>query len=136
MPARTDSRLWTMKVTGLSNKKPGDNARSRERLMQLRHELESLADTNNASSGTVELDQARVGRLSRMDAMQAQAMSQASGRRRDVMLRKIDAALQRLENDEFGVCLSCREPIAEKRLEIDPTVTLCIACAGKAEARR
>jgi len=81
----------------------------------------------------VELDQSKVGRLSRMDAMQAQAMAKASAERRKVMLVKIVAALARIDDDVFGYCLACDEPINPKRLELDPTATLCIACAEKAE---
>lgn len=123
----TDSRL--------SNKAKSMNVTARSRLLQLQEELEAIASINAQSSDTVELDQAKVGRLSRMDAMQAQAMSQASGRRRELMLKKIAAALARIESDEYGFCQSCDELIAEKRLEIDPTALLCIDCAEKAERR-
>jgi DnaK suppressor protein len=68
-----------------------------------------------------------------MDAMQAQAMAKASAARRELTLRRIGSALQRLEDDEFGYCLECGESINPKRLEFDPTVELCIACASKAE---
>jgi DnaK suppressor protein len=105
----------------------------RERLLALRDELERIADAGAEASAVVELDQAKVGRLSRMDAMQAQAMAQASAQRREQMLRGIDAALQRLDDGEFGYCQECAEPINPKRLEFDPTVLLCIDCASKAE---
>ncbi len=105
----------------------------RERLLKLREDLESMATTSDQSSQVVELDQTRMGRLSRMDAMQAQAMSQESGRRREVMLRKIAAALDRIDNGNFGLCQSCEEPIHRKRLEFDATTLLCIQCAQKAE---
>lgn len=105
----------------------------RDRLLELRRELESVAETAEESSQTVELDQARVGRLSRMDAMQAQAMSQATVRRRELMLQKIAAALLRIDDGDYGNCLSCDDPIAEQRLDFDPTATLCIDCANKAE---
>ena len=81
------------------------------------------------------LDQQCVGRLSRMDALQSQAMSAETKRRRDQELRRIAAALQRIEEGEFGDCESCGGPIAEARLEIDPSATLCIRCASEAEAR-
>jgi DnaK suppressor protein len=106
---------------------------SRDRLLKLRAELQAVAESGNESAGVVELDQSKVGRLSRMDAMQAQAMAQASADRRDQMLRRIEAALQRIDDDEYGYCQACDEPIAPKRLEFDPTVTLCIDCASKAE---
>ena len=105
----------------------------RARLLELREQLESIAAVGDESSQTVELDQARVGRLSRMDALQAQAMSQASGRRREMMLRKISAALGRIDNDDYGRCRSCAEMISRGRIASDPTAVLCIECATKAE---
>ena len=108
--------------------------RFREKLLQLRAKLRAAAEAGKESAAVVELDQTKVGRLSRMDAMQAQAMAQASEQRREQTLRHIDAALKRIETDEFGYCLQCDEPINPKRLEFDPTVTLCIECASKAEA--
>ena len=106
---------------------------SRERLLQLKAELEAAAKMGDESAAIVELDQTKVGRLSRMDAMQAQAMAKASAARREQMLRRIDAALVRVENDDYGICEECGEPINPKRLEFDPTVTLCIDCASSAE---
>ena len=82
----------------------------------------------------MELDQTRVGRLSRMDAMQAQAMAQATAARRETMLKKIDAALSRIDRGEFGICLGCDEDIHPKRLELDPTATHCVDCAAAAES--
>ncbi len=105
----------------------------REKLLALRAELEAVAATGDESAAVVELDQSKVGRLSRMDAMQAQAMAQASAQRREQMLRKITAALGRIERDDFGYCESCEEPINIKRLDFDPTATLCIDCANESE---
>ena len=105
----------------------------RQKLLKLRAELQAIAESGDASAAVVELDQAKVGRLSRMDAMQAQAMAKASGDRREQMLRQIEAALKRLDDDEYGYCRACDEPINPKRLEFDPTVLLCIECASKAE---
>ncbi len=105
----------------------------RHKLIALREELQSVASTSDAASQVVELDQARVGRLSRMDALQAQAMSQASGRRREATLKMIERALRRIEDDDYGHCQACDEPIARKRLEFDPTADLCIGCATRIE---
>ena len=106
----------------------------RARLLALRDELEGIAATGDESAAVVELDQSRVGRLSRMDAMQAQAMAKASSNRRQAMLLKITAALKRIDDDEFGLCRACEEPINPKRLEFDPTAIQCIDCASKEEA--
>ena len=106
----------------------------RAKLLELRAELEEVKETGAEASAVVELDQTKVGRLSRMDAMQAQAMAQASSDRRDQVLRGIDAALKRLDQEEFGYCLECGEPVNPKRLAFDPTVERCIDCANKAES--
>ena len=106
---------------------------SRERLLKLKAELEAVAESGDESAAIVELDQTKVGRLSRMDAMQAQAMAKASAGRREQMLRRIDAALVRVENDEYGICQECGELINPKRLDFDPTATLCINCAKSLE---
>lgn len=105
----------------------------RAKLLHLKAELESIADSADQASEVVELDQGKVGRLSRMDAMQGQAMAKASRERREQQLRRINGALARLDNDEFGDCLRCKEPIDSRRLEFDPTTSLCIECASQAE---
>ena len=102
-------------------------------LLDLKQSLLKAQETGDQAEQTVELDQACVGRLSRMDAMQAQAMSIETGRRRREKLRQIDAALQRIEVDEFGYCQECGEDIAAARLDFDPTVLLCIQCASAKE---
>jgi len=112
-----------------------NTAIKREQLLALRADLEAVANTAEESAAVVELDQSKVGRLSRMDAMQAQAMAQAAAQRRELMLKRIAAALVRIDNDEYGNCFSCDEPINGKRLEFDPTATLCIDCANKSEQR-
>ena len=117
-----------------SNSKPFVTEDFRKLLLHLRAKLELDASNSEGSAQVVELDQAKVGRLSRMDAMQAQAMAQASGNRRDQLLRQISAALTRIDNDEYGYCVSCEEPIPTKRLEFDPTATRCVDCASAAES--
>jgi len=92
-----------------------------------------VEEAGKAAAGTVELDQGRVGRISRMDALQAQAMSIESNRRRAAQLKRIDAALSRMERGEYGDCARCGEEIASKRLDFDPTVLLCIDCAERSE---
>ena len=110
------------------------SAEWRDRLLALRAELLSIAATGDESAAVVELDQTKMGRLSRMDAMQAQAMAKASGNRRRAMLVKITAALKRIDDGDYGLCRDCEEPINPKRLEFDPTVIHCIECASKDEA--
>lgn len=97
----------------------------------LTHHQEILDDTRTSEEfrQPVELDQTSVGRLSRMDALQDQAMALETNRRRNIELQHIDAALKRMEDGSYGYCLSCDEDISNKRLEIDPTAAVCIDCA-------
>ena len=86
------------------------------------------------AASTVELDQTRLGRLSRMDAMQAQEMAKASSRRRQMERGRIAAALRRIDEGEYGYCLSCGDLIPEPRLTIDPAAAQCVDCASRSEA--
>ncbi|MGD8429842.1 MAG: TraR/DksA C4-type zinc finger protein [Ectothiorhodospiraceae bacterium] len=107
----------------------------RERLLARRQALTEHADMRDQAADTVELDQTRTGRLTRMDAMQAQAMAQASRSRAQAELKRIAAALRRMDEGEYGYCLHCDEDIAAGRLEADPSTPLCIHCADAAEHR-
>ncbi len=110
-----------------------DTENARTGLLRLRTELEALVADSKDSAATVELDQSKVGRLSRMDAMQGQAMAQASVQRQEAMLQNVAAALQRIDDGVYGLCLDCEEPIAVKRLEFDPTVSRCVGCESRRE---
>lgn len=103
----------------------------RSRLVARLEELRELSDISKDDRAAVELDQTRVGRLSRMDALQVQAMAQAQVGRRASESSRIKSALKRIEDGDFGYCLSCDEPIAEKRLRADPATPVCVDCAGK-----
>lgn len=100
----------------------------RQRLLTAREQLLALADTRRDAQSTVELDQTCTGRLSRMDALQGQAMARANQQRVEVQLRRIEAALRRCDDGSYGDCLNCDEPIDPRRLEVDPATPLCITC--------
>ena len=107
--------------------------RFRKQLLDLRKDLELAEDSGSQAEQTVELDQSRVGRLSRMDAMQSQAMSKETGRRRRRQIREIELALERIDAGDYGFCENCGESINPKRLEVDATARLCISCAEQQE---
>jgi DnaK suppressor protein len=50
------------------------------------------------------------------------------------LIKKIKAALDRIENNTFGICESCGENITLKRLKARPVTTQCIDCKSKEEA--
>ncbi|MEX0339964.1 MAG: TraR/DksA family transcriptional regulator [Arenibacterium sp.] len=95
--------------------------------------LEEISQENERGAegqSVVMLDQQSVGRLSRMDALQNQAMAVAQQNRRDQEQRRLQAALERLEDEDFGYCEDCGDAIAYKRLELDPACRICVPCAS------
>jgi len=105
-----------------------DQSPHRKRIQEEMEELRALSDRSRDSRAPVELDQQSVGRLSRMDAMQQQSMDLAREERRRQRLAILAAALRRMDEDEYGYCLSCGDDIAAARLAADPAATLCVDC--------
>lgn len=103
----------------------------RQKLLDLQSELQETDKAGESGRQTVVLDQSSVGRLSRMDAMQAQQMALETTRRRQQQLQRINASMQRIDAGDYGDCLECGEAIDPRRLMFDPTGTLCIECAGQ-----
>ncbi len=101
----------------------------KQRLLEDRDALQELITLAKEDSAAVDLDQSKVGRLSRMDALQKQAMSQEVDRRRQMELTRIISALHRIEEDEFGYCITCGEDIEGKRLKLNPSLPQCAKCA-------
>ena len=102
-----------------------------KRLEQLREDVQRNSELTENERKPVALDQSMVGRLSRMDAIQGQAMAIETDRRRALELIRLDSALARLDAGEYGACVRCGEEIAAKRLNFDPAVTLCVDCASE-----
>ena len=95
-------------------------------------ELRKLSDSSKQSRAPVTLDQQSVGRLSRMDAMQQQAMTAANRQRNKVRLHLVDAALK-MDPDEYGICKKCDEDIGYARLKVRPESPFCVTCQNKNE---
>nr|WP_152501771.1 TraR/DksA C4-type zinc finger protein [Labrenzia sp. THAF82] len=109
---------------------PIDESSVRNKLLSLKEELEALSEISEEARAPVTLDQQSVGRLSRMDALQGQAMAQASERQRRAQIQRIEAALHRLDTKDYGYCVECGEDIAPGRLAVDPAAAFCIRCAS------
>ena len=103
----------------------------RQQLLQLQSELVNLSSASVDAAKPVELDQAAIGRLTRMDAMRAQSMAIETKVRRQHQLLIIEGALQRITTGDYGVCLTCGEEMNIRRLQVDPSYTQCIKCADK-----
>jgi DnaK suppressor protein len=107
---------------------------TREQIRDFRQQI--LADlyltiqefTSSEADRPVELDQTKVGRLSRMDAMQQQAMAAGLRERLSLRKRRLEAALARIDADTYGICCKCGDPIALARLQADLGAPFCTEC--------
>lgn len=86
------------------------------------------------SAATVQLDQSSVGRVSRIDAIQQQAMAIGFQNRLQLRKRKLEAALSRIASARFGICCECQDELETERLEADPATVFCAACASQRES--
>ena len=100
-------------------------------LLTLRSELTHDETQAKQRTKTVELDQAAVGRISRIDAIQQQKMAQAELRRIELRLRQVALALKGIEEDVYGDCRRCGEFIGLRRLTARPESPFCVPCATK-----
>ena len=106
-----------------------------QKLLLLREQLTAFDAVSRETSKTVDLDEP-FGRLSRMDAIQQQKMSEAHKQRNEIRLRQVHAALDRMEHGEYGECMKCGHFIPKERLEARPEVPICIACQNEIESSR
>lgn len=104
-------------------------------LLKIEQELVDVLGLAEEVNEKVELDQARFGRVSRGSAMMDQAMSEAGVERDKQRLVSVRKALKRIEDQQYGFCLECDEPISEKRLEVAPETELCLDCQSFREER-
>ena len=105
------------------------------KLMALKSELELFLAGSTASSQAVDLDQP-IGRLSRMDALQQQAMAKANREGHKLRLVLIESALSAIKTGHYGECRRCEEPIGFSRMNIRPETPFCLNCQKKSEEIR
>ena len=91
-------------------------------------ELEKQISLSDESSQRVELDQTLAGRVSRIDAIQQQKMAESSNLRDKKLVIDLKASLDKLSNDDYGICQECDEEISIQRLQIKPESIYCINC--------
>ncbi|TVQ95889.1 MAG: TraR/DksA family transcriptional regulator [Desulfovibrionales bacterium] len=100
-------------------------ARMREEIAGLREQLGDLGER----ARTVELDQQAVGRLSRMDSLANQGIAVNALDKAKSRLARLERALSRIEDEDFGLCADCGEAIVPARLLVLPEAVLCVGCA-------
>lgn len=97
-------------------------------LLQQKRSLEKEIEDSRSSREPIALDQSTQGRLSRVDAMQQQAMAIAVVERKKIMVKKIEAAMDRCNKGVFGICCDCGDSLSEERLRLDPATPFCKEC--------
>lgn len=104
-------------------------------LLTLQAQLLILIADETGAADTVVLDQSTQGRLSRIDAMQAQKMAEAQLRRARQRLERVQSvlAIHADPDQDFGACRVCEEPISFRRLKAQPSALFCVACAQERE---
>lgn len=95
-------------------------------LLDLQAHLRQLLGQDSRTE-IVDLD-LPIGRLSRMDAIQQQAMAAAEKRRAEQRLEAVEAALEFHSEGDYGFCKACEEPLAFARLKARPESPLCVPC--------
>lgn len=103
-------------------------------LEALRDGLEAQMARPTDRTDVVDLDQP-IGRISRVDALQQQAMSKEQLRRSRLRLGQVRQALTAVQQDEYGFCRRCEEPIGVRRLTAFPETPFCLPCRAEIERR-
>jgi DnaK suppressor protein len=91
-----------------------------------KHLIQSFTET----SKPVAPDNA-IGRLTRMEAISSQGISEASLNSSRTKLIKLEKALRKIDLPEFGICLHCSASIPQGRIMLMPENVLCVPCAEK-----
>ena len=104
----------------------------REVLEVLKEELIAYRAATREGVKPVELDQP-IGRLTRIDAIQQQKLTQATRSRNEIRLKQVEAALLRLTNELYGECLACGDDIDLERLKARPEAPICLECQEELE---
>lgn len=111
-----------------------DNLRDLQELLLLnKQKLEEQLEIAEAATQIVTLDQTSVGRISRMDAMQQQSMAVSTRAKATSSLREVIKALQRLADEDYGVCEKCDENIRLRRLMVQPEANYCLKCQDESD---
>ncbi len=96
--------------------------------------IDEIAKTEKAIVGYKELTKPispnnAIGRVSRMDAINNRSVNEASLRQAETKLTNLKRALSKVDDDDFGICLKCCNPIPVGRILIRPESFLCVNCA-------
>jgi DnaK suppressor protein len=106
-----------------------DTMRLLEQRLQTQHtELKAALGVGSVDREIVGLSQIRVNAVSREGSMAEPKMSEATRTHMHTELRRIDAAIGRLNSGRYGVCCGCQNRVEVSRLHSDPATPFCLSC--------
>ena len=70
-----------------------------------------------------------IGRISRMDAINNKSVNEASLRQAEEKFAKLKRALEKIDDENFGICVRCENPIPIGRIMLMPQAIKCVNCA-------
>jgi DnaK suppressor protein len=98
-----------------------------KKLQELRENVKNDITNLTESSKPIKPENS-LGRLTRMDAIGQKSINEHALQNAKVRLQKIEAALKRIEDDEYGYCVECGDEISSKRLNAVPESPQCMEC--------
>ena len=95
---------------------------------------EEIADVNREIETLKELTKPippnnAIGRLTRMEAIQSKSISEAVLRTAKLKLMRLENAQSRIDDEDYGICTECDEPIPLGRMKLMSESIRCVACA-------
>jgi DnaK suppressor protein len=100
-----------------------ERRRTTDRLAALRDEHRGFVDASRDTNADDEHDPE--GTTIAFEREQVGALV----RQAEEHLREVEAALLRVDDGTYGVCIVCGRPIPDERLEARPTAVTCVGCA-------
>lgn len=77
-----------------------------------------------------------LGDLARFELMNDQVISEKTLKEALIRKNRLDYALSKIDNEDFGLCMECEEEIALERLLVLPESSHCIECASRLNTNR
>jgi DnaK suppressor protein len=109
---------------------PDRDEQIRETLLRIADELRLHLAASDPSADSIAPDNA-IGRLTRMEAIQARSMGDEGRRRAESRLKQVERALERLDKGVYRICIRCGAEIPAGRLEFMPEAAHCMPCAQR-----
>lgn len=94
-------------------------------IVKVQKDIEDLADQTKPVG-----PENAIGRVSRMDAINNKGVIEASLHQAKETLAKLESALAKVNETDFGICTGCQQPIPPGRLMLMPHATRCVKCSA------